>query len=179
MIVRPLDYEVDMIKLKHPANVGGTIKPAGSIVTGLTPEQERKFIDAGTAEYPVIAAIKSAALEMAKAKAEEIKPLAKMTNDELDELGTGLGLDMSEHRVKADKIAAIEAAQAEAESKTEETKPLAEMTEEELDKLGAEMGLDMSECQDTAGKIAAIEEAQTEKQAANAPAAFGRPSAQS
>ena len=33
-----------MIVLKHPANIGGRLVAAGSLVKGLTPEQEERYI---------------------------------------------------------------------------------------------------------------------------------------
>ena len=108
-----------MIILKYPANVDGTIKPAGAAVTGLTPDQERRYIAAGTADYP--------ASDPGK------PPLDSMVNRELNDMGGSMGLDMALYRTKAEKIAAI---RAEMDRLAQEPAPAAEISADDSSQEG-------------------------------------------
>jgi hypothetical protein len=115
-----------MIRLTRPANIGGTVVPAGSIV-GLDPAAEERFIAAGSAERCGIAeTLEQTAEELKGAEGQEAVPIDEMSIEDLRKLAEEAeididGLDTREEIAEAVQAAidALEAAKPKA--KAEET----------------------------------------------------------
>ncbi|MCE5315170.1 MAG: hypothetical protein ABFD49_11190 [Armatimonadota bacterium] len=125
-----------MIRLKVPANIGGDIKPAGALVTGLTSEQEKLYVNAGTAEYPTSS-------DPQPEKPAAAKPLKRCTTDELITIGEEIGIDLSDCTTNAERVAAIEAAQKTSEDAdaSQSREELTKLDKEQLSIVAVELGI--------------------------------------